>query len=409
MASRTSPSLGEQVRLLGIGIQSGGLRSTSLAAAPFRAFAGATSAGGTVDVYVDGMHVHHAGVRPGRSPLRNIARFAGLRPVEVVMRDAAGREVRAIRSGFAADRLLPAGASEYEYMAGNARLDTAGGGYGDLALVASHRTALTDKLTLGGYFDRIGGDFSGTVGVGARLDDLGAVSGEFGMAREDTAPMATSAAIRYTHSVGPLSLTLGYLRADSAYLSDEEGAWAGSPANLVEDVGAKLSYSLPMIGTFTLTSTRSTYEGAAPQTLTTLSYSFEREGRWRLDWTLAHRSRTPEATDASGWLAGLNLTVALDEPGTGTSAPTFGWMAQARRALGTGPAGAHAQDAHLPTLATDALASAHRFDTPAGILYGRVDAGDVAVSAPPAWQLGWSGSVLGARGVWAPRKPDDGI
>lgn len=409
MSSSAAGGLADGVRLSGIGFQSGAYRAAASATSPFRAFAGETAAGGSVDVYVDGVHMHHAAVRPGRSPLRGLARFAGLRPVEVVVRDAQGQEVRKMRSGYRADRLLPAGASEFEYMIGAAR-DDGSQGDGGTAFVAAHRVALSDRVTLGGHFDGVGRNLAGTLGLGARLDGLGVISGEWGVVRdeEDASPVAMAGSIRYAHSYRGLNLTIGYLHADAAYRPDSDLEWTGAPAVLVEDVGAKLSYSLPLLGTITLTSTRSTYAGFSPQTLTTLTYSYERPGRWRFDWTLAHGNRTPTVTGGEGWMAGLNLTVALDAPVTSRGASGFNWASLSR--VGAARSGFdEARDASFVQTATaEAIASSRRFETPVGTLYGRVDGVD-GVSVVPSWQLGWSGSLVGTNGMWERKAAGQGI
>lgn len=405
MSGSGAGSLSDRVRLGGIGIQRGDYRSSAPAASPFRAFAGETGAGGTVDVYVDGVHVRNTAIQPGASPLRNLARFTGLRPVEVVVRDGMGREVRTLRNAYRADRMLPAGSSEFEYMVGAAREDRAGDGYGDTAFVASHRVALSDRVTLGGHLDGVGRDLAGTLGLGARLDGFGLLSGELGFARDDAsdAEPGVYGSIRYTHSYRGLNVTVGYLHADAAYRSDGETEWAGLPAVLVEDVGAKVSYSLPLLGTITLTSTRSTYAGSSPQTLTTMTYSYERSGRWRVDWTLAYGSRTPGESGREGLVAGLNLAVALDAPVKAAAVSPFGWRSRAQTDL---IRAGFDEDRHsalqVQPGAAQAVESARRFETAAGTFYGTVETADVSSTAPTSWQIGWSGSLLGRNGTQVP-------
>jgi outer membrane usher protein FimD/PapC len=129
----------------------------SLITTPTARFTGSTPVSGEVEVYVDGIRVYSAPVKPGSFELDNITRYAGLRHVEVLVRDPSGQVIqRSSSTTYLSDRLLRGGLDEFTYAVGLVRPEIGVGSdrYDGLGFAAAHRVGLTDAFTLGAHADR---------------------------------------------------------------------------------------------------------------------------------------------------------------------------------------------------------------------------------------------------------------
>lgn len=106
-----------------------------------------------VEVYLDGTLIRKERLSPGELALKNISYYGGYRTVDVVIRDAFGREQRLSAPFYFTDVLLRKGLHEYSYNAGFLREDfgVKGDEYGALAFSAFHRYALSDSFNIGGH------------------------------------------------------------------------------------------------------------------------------------------------------------------------------------------------------------------------------------------------------------------
>lgn len=119
---------------------------------PSLAVTGATVTPAEVDVYLNGQLVSQTRVPPGPFELSNLPATAGAGDLRVVIRDVYGREQVIANPYYYSTAVLAEGLSEYSYSAGALRegFGSRSFDYGDPALLAYHRTGLTQTLTLGG-------------------------------------------------------------------------------------------------------------------------------------------------------------------------------------------------------------------------------------------------------------------
>jgi outer membrane usher protein FimD/PapC len=104
-----------------------------------------------VDLYIDGQRVRTMRLPAGDYDLRNITQATGYRNVDIVIRDAFGREQRIDTSFYSSERSLQEGLHEYSYNVGAPRENygVESNDYGSLAFAGFHRYGVTDSLTLG--------------------------------------------------------------------------------------------------------------------------------------------------------------------------------------------------------------------------------------------------------------------
>jgi outer membrane usher protein FimD/PapC/outer membrane protein OmpA-like peptidoglycan-associated protein len=143
---------------LGSRVQMGGLSVSKLYRIdpyfiryPLFDFSGMASLPSDVDLYVDGVRVRSESFAPGEFELLNFQSLGGAQTIEVVIRDAFGREQRIVSPFFFTDTMLRQGLHEYSYNLGLQRRDFGqeSNNYSDLAFSAFHRYGLSDNLNLG--------------------------------------------------------------------------------------------------------------------------------------------------------------------------------------------------------------------------------------------------------------------
>ncbi len=129
---------------------------------PQQALTGQLRTPSEVDVYIDGQRVRTLRLPAGNFDLRNITQSTGYRSVDLVIRDAFGREQRVNTSYYSSERSLKAGLHEYSYNIGAMRehYGIASNEYGPVAFAAFHRYGVTDALTLGIRADGKSGRFN---------------------------------------------------------------------------------------------------------------------------------------------------------------------------------------------------------------------------------------------------------
>ena len=117
---------------------------------PVPALAGSAALPSVADLYVNGALAATKAVPPGAFTLTGFPVVTGSGTVEMVVRDALGRETLVRQAYYAAPGLLRAGLTDFSYEIGFLRRDYAvrGESYGPLAASATHRLGLTDRLTV---------------------------------------------------------------------------------------------------------------------------------------------------------------------------------------------------------------------------------------------------------------------
>lgn len=118
---------------------------------PLMDVSGVVSLPSEVDVYLDGMRIRTEKFSPGEFELRNITRHAGASTLELVIKDAFGREERLRFPFYFTDILLKRGLHEYSWNIGFQRenFGVESNSYGHPAFSAFHRYGVSDDLTFG--------------------------------------------------------------------------------------------------------------------------------------------------------------------------------------------------------------------------------------------------------------------
>jgi outer membrane usher protein len=347
--------LGQSMRLGGVGFYRAYAMDPSLITTPTARFVGATPVAGEVEVYVDGIRVYSAPVKPGTFELDNITRYAGLRHVEVLVRDPLGQVIqRSSSTTYLSDRLLRGGLDEFTYAVGLVRPEIGVGSdrYHGLGFAAAHRVGLTDALTVGAHADHTP-DYS-TAGADAtvRLGDFGVVGIEGAAGRpQQTGHVAGAANLLYSYTADGFGLDLNYRRLQSGFLPTSTLLPQFVP---LKDAGVQVSYASPRYGTFTATATRSEFEDGSRQNSYTLRYNISPSAQWNIDATFGHVSGQGGAQ--SGVSAALSVNYFFGDrttasarvqrtPGNGTEydvelarpapiGPGFGYRVDMQRSAG---------------------------------------------------------------------------
>ncbi len=120
---------------------------------PVPTLKGSAALPSVADMYVNGALTATNQLQPGTFTLTGFPVVMGAGTVEMVVRDALGRETVIREAYYAAPGLLRAGLSDFSYEVGFLRRDyaVASASYGPLAASATHRLGLTDRITVGAH------------------------------------------------------------------------------------------------------------------------------------------------------------------------------------------------------------------------------------------------------------------
>jgi len=146
-----SGELGSSVNIGGIGFSKVYRMNPYFSKNPLLTLSGLVSLPSEVEIYLNGVRIKREKLSPGEFELKNISYYGGAGDIEVVIRDAFGREQRIKYPFYFTDMLLKKGLYEYSYNFGALR-DAYGiesNQYGDPVFSAFHRYGLTDFLTIG--------------------------------------------------------------------------------------------------------------------------------------------------------------------------------------------------------------------------------------------------------------------
>jgi outer membrane usher protein FimD/PapC len=146
-----SGDLGASINLGGLSISKLYRMNPYFINRPTVGVSGQVSLPSEMEIYQNGVRIRTDRLAPGRFDIRNITGYGGASLIEVVIRDPFGREQRLRSPSYYSDLLLKKGLHEYSYNIGALRRDfgTSSNDYGELAVSAFHRYALSDSLNLG--------------------------------------------------------------------------------------------------------------------------------------------------------------------------------------------------------------------------------------------------------------------
>ena len=147
----SSGELGSTVNMGGISFSKQYKIDPYLITYPEISFSGLASLPSEVEVYRDGVLIRKERISPGEFELRDIPTYVGSGLVEVVLKDAFGREQRIKLPYYFSDILLKKGLHEYSYHLGFSREDfgTVSNRYKYFLFSGFHRYGINDSLTGG--------------------------------------------------------------------------------------------------------------------------------------------------------------------------------------------------------------------------------------------------------------------
>jgi len=276
---------------------------------PLAGYAGAVSTPSQVEVRMGGIPVFREQVPAGPFELRNLQQFAGARDVEIVVRDALGREQLIGFPYYFAEQALRQGLHEYSYSAGWLReeLGTSSGRYGPALASGVHRYGLSDQLTVG-LRGELGEDLA-NFGPTAlyRHDRLGVLGAGFSSSRY-RGRSGNASSLGYVYHARSFGL-----RANSRRYSEEYRVAQDLvvPSGVKAEYGAGGSLMLGAAGSLFLDRTVTQRYPTAPilhdSTATRLAYNYSlgRQGSFFATLTRLHEAR-PDTQIFVGLLVSLD-------------------------------------------------------------------------------------------------------
>ncbi len=270
--SAYSGELGGGVNLGGISFSKRFNMDPYLIRQPMANLAGTVSTPSQAEIYVDGIRVRTENLAPGQFRIDQLNYYGGARDIQIVIKDAFGRqEVIAYRYYFT-DTLLKTGLHEYSYNIGKLRLNygVESNNYGPWIASANHRAGITDDLTLGlrGEASAQRANFGPEATV--RLGNFGTLAMQTARSNDLDLGGGTASLLRYGYLLNGLNLRAATQRFSDNYLpvsADEK-----LDRTVRQDL-AGIGYGLPWLGNFDISrSTTKTLAGKATQTLS-LGYS----------------------------------------------------------------------------------------------------------------------------------------
>lgn len=269
---------------------------------PTFGFAGQTPLPAELRVYLNGSLLRTEQLAPGRFEIRNLDSFGGDSGVEVVIRDAFGRETRISRPFYFTDAVLRAGLHEFSYGLGWVRegFGEEGSGYGGPALSAFHRYGVSDSFTLGLAGEAGDGVASagptlslvaGSLGAFQLALSAGSMGGEAGYAGQ----------IAHEYQGGHVSTRVRFRRSSAGYRTLEQEATADRPGAQFE---AGIGFGAGSTGTLSLAYSAQWLGPGADRSRVSASYNLGLFGQLNL---FATAGRTEEgATRSTDLFAGLS-------------------------------------------------------------------------------------------------------
>lgn len=298
---------GSSVRFGGIGWGKNFSLRPDLLTTPLLSATGNAVVPSTVDVYVNNQRVSSESLPPGPFVIDRLPSVTGAGQVNVVVRDALGREQQLSRPFYSSTRLLAPELSQYEFDVGTIRRDYAFASdrYGDLVASGTYRRGLNNAITVEAHAEYLQ-DQAQAAGltVAAAVGSFGVlnVSAASGGGNGDSGSLLIAGMERQgTHFSWALSSAFasdGYRQVSTAQLSSMQFRRRD-----LAQVGANFQ----RFGSLALAFVRQRYAGFDEQQTSSLNYSRTIGQRGALNFT-ATRSTLAEE---KAYGAYLTFTMAL--------------------------------------------------------------------------------------------------
>lgn len=222
-----------------------------------------------VDIYLDGMKLRTERVAPGEFELRNLYMTFGTGLVELVIKDAFGKEQRISLPYYLTDRLLKKDLHEYSYNLGFLRKDygVKSNRYDKAALSAFHRYGRDDSLTLGISGEASSDFLSLAPQITYLLGTVGLVNAALA-ASVGAANNGAASLLGYSYNTRSISARLQIKSFSKDYATlDQTGDRKKS------EINAGLGYGNPVFGSLALGLSATATQSGLSQDLYTVSYS----------------------------------------------------------------------------------------------------------------------------------------
>jgi outer membrane usher protein len=253
----TSGLLGSALSLGGVSYSRSFRIDPYLITRPLFGFTGSALTPSQVEVYLDGQRIATQAFPSGTFSLRNIVGYTGARTLEVVVRDAAGREERFLVPFYFSDVILARGLSDFSYSLGAPRrnLGQASADYGPLTFLGYHRWGISDALTLGARAEANRDGFNAGPEAGVVLGRYGTVTAAANLSAARGRSAGFSGALSWVYA-GPVAGGRLFTRTFSPdYATVDETP----PLQRTRtEVGAGLNVSTRGFGSLSIDYTRST-------------------------------------------------------------------------------------------------------------------------------------------------------
>ena len=307
-----SGELGSNLALGGVGFSKLYQMTPYFIRQPLAGFAGSVSTPAQVELRLGGVPVFREQVAPGPYELRNVQALVGARDVEVVVRDALGREQVVGFPYYFADQALRAGLHEYNYSVGalHENIGISNADYGAGIFSAFHRYGVSDRVTLGLRGEAARGLWNFGPTALYRHDRLGVFSAGFA-ASGNGGRAGTALALGHVYQAGRFGTHLNARQYDDDYATAQDLI---APANLKAEYGAGASFTAPGWGSLFLeynVTQRRESTGLPTSTVASLGYSASIGGGTSFFATL---TRTRELRQENQLF--LGLLIALDRKTT---------------------------------------------------------------------------------------------
>lgn len=246
------------------------------------------------DLYVDGMLVRSQKLQPGRFELNNLSYYGGYRNVEIVLKDAIGREERILVPFYFSNIMLRKGLHEFSYNLGFIRKDYGleNNHYSALGFSAYHRYGLNDRWTVGlrseGTIDLMnaGPETSITLGSAGTVT----LGGAYSLARDSSDGMAGLFTYGYQRGWFISRFLIQGFSHDYRTASDNGNALSFVSMPRFQ-VSGGASVSIGRIGSLSFDYTRTErWDALADSTAQTVTYSTNLGKSSALQLTLRHET-----------------------------------------------------------------------------------------------------------------------
>ena len=194
---------------------------------PTAQLVGVTPVPATAEIYVNGVRVATRELRPGTFDLRNLSDFAGLRQVEVVVRDASGIRDRLKVPYYFTDTLLAQGLTDFNLSWGAQRPDPFSDTYGSAAFSGYVVHGLTDSLTLGVAGQSAQAYRYAGAQAGWRMPWLGVLTAAVGWQRDEERASALARKVSWSYTRDVTTLRALWRAYDQSFSQQPPAPFSG--------------------------------------------------------------------------------------------------------------------------------------------------------------------------------------